>query len=125
MQPNIHFPKMHSSRNVADRINACDNLLRQVPLVLAMTIALIAIGASAEAATVNPDANRNASISSGYAGNESAQSTEGDAQTDASLAKTSRHLQQAANDLHSAMADFQQFLTPDQHASGNLVAISE
>ncbi len=125
MKPNIHFSKMHSSRNVADRINACGNLLRQVPLALTMTIALIAIGASAEAATVNPDENRNASISSEYTGNESAQSTQGDAQTHASLTKASRHLQQATNDLHNAMADFQQFLTPDQHASGNLVAISE
>ncbi|MFZ5698108.1 MAG: hypothetical protein ACOY9J_05215 [Pseudomonadota bacterium] len=125
MQPNIHFQKMYSPRNIANRIGACGNLLRQVPLALAMAIALIAIAASAEAAAVNPDKKHNTSISNVYAGNDSAQSTQGDARTRASLAKASRHLQRAANDLHNAMADFQKFLTPDQHASGNLVAISE
>jgi len=125
MKPNIHFQKIYSPRNIADRIGSSGNLLRQVPLALAMAIALIAIADSAKAATVNPDKNHNASISSEYAGNESSQSTQGDARTRASLAKASRHLQQAANDLHNAMADFQQLLTPNQHANGNLVAISE
>ncbi len=125
MQTNIHFFETHSSSNVADRINVCGNLLRQVPLVLAMTITLISAGAAAETAAINPGENRNASISSEYFGNESAQATQGDGRTHASRAKASRNLQKATNDLHNAMADFQQFLTPDQHTGGSLVALSE